>query len=479
MKFLLKYFLITFFTIFGFFTSSLAIDGHMTVFNNDLKYGAEQALNHFEGLFPNPGPTRVQIRKMLEALVGLKRNGRAFNPSIVSHDDGYIFAIRVTFHNSDMLQKIIPGNRAESKFEKGKNFWWQDFNSEDFSEGTLYFHADKDFQKFSILAPGNYASFSEGTFTSDVRITKINDDIVAWNPKSHYVAYKILELQLIPKSFLGVVGFGKYLRNLVLGNNYGLINIDFNAPTYSYIDWFFPEGIRFARASDTIEYDYLKYLDTNYPILGTGSSVEDGNNAELNSGIMPLFSLGSTHIKLDEETYLGVGHTKIHVDEEQFTYKEESPIDQFRKSLTTELKSRFGDRYIRNDAFNSKIMKSRGYHYLMYFYTFKLNHDGKPIEMKISDSYLPINIKDANNAENYVFSLVFPMGVTNKVGDDQTIKISAGIGDYYSALMELPKQFVIEQCRHDATNLNMNHYNYKIMRFDGEGQFEVVNPADL
>lgn len=454
--------------------ASSAFDGQLHIINPRLTTGANVIAESFNMLFQEPGPTRVRIRQMVEALVGKTRNGRAFNPSIAPYKNGYLLSVRVVYHTNPG-EELVPGNRSASKFEKGKNFWWQDFSSPNFSGGTVYFHADANLEKFIFMAPMNYNALTENIMRHDIRLIG-NNNIVTFSPPSSIIASKLKVNDLNSSLSLGLITFSDPLYNRKPGNNYGAIHIDMDQKRYSYIDWFYKKGVRFTKINGSIiHHDYLAYHDENYPLLGTGSTLEDGQNAGSNSGIMPLFSLGSSHLKLDDQTYLGVGHTKIHVDEDLYTYRPGSNIDRFRRELAKELKTHYGDRYIRHDAYNSSLDKSQGYHYLMYFYTFKLDDDNKPIEMKISDSFLPIDVKAAGNPDNYVFSLVFPMGIAPKFGDDKTVLVSAGIGDYYAAILELPIDFLMASCRHDVQNLDLNSYEYKLMRFDGEGSFEIAD----
>ncbi len=447
--------------------------GNFIYLNKKLSAAASDSLvGDLVNQFP-PGPSRVFLRNLTKA-IGKNPSGRAFNPAITKYQDGYLIAVRLAFLNDPSPfndNTIKPGNRLESKFEKGKNFWWQDFNSEKFSGGALYFYADKDWQKMSLLIP--YTIHSPWLNALDNRLgqNKSGDHLV-FNAKERNIAAKLFID--IKNSGPGQIYFSGDLLNRARANNYGLIDADFQQEKYSYLDWYYKEGVRLTSyEGPELKHSYLRY-DDRFPILGTGSSLEDGQNAGDNSGLMPLFSFGSNHLKLeaDKETYFGVGHIKIPVDDELSHYAEGSNLANFREWLVRDFKQEFGERYIRHDAYNSRLNESKGYHYLAYFYSFSLNSDGTIADMKISDAYLPINTKEAKKQGAYVFSLAFPMGITESVTNNENLVISLGIGDYYAGLIELPKT-IMNLCRHDVSQLDMRNYEYKLMIFDGEGNFEL------
>lgn len=438
--------------------------GHLIYLNDALKDAARFALENSDHALP------YQIKIALEGLEGKNRNGRAFNPGIsASFGPGYFFSVRVMFHHLQGYKEIVPGNILE----QGKNFWWRDFYSPEINGTTVFFHADPTLKDFSVAIPENYNDFEMWSRAMDTRVVRRKNDIVVFNAGRPIIASKISSLR---QSIEGInyFNFEDALENIKPGHNYGLIDTNFVGKIYSYVDWYFLDGVRFAKVNNkTINYSYLTY-DKNYPLLGTGSTQQDGNNAARNSGLMPLFSVGSSHLPLDNQNYLGVGHIKIPVDDIKFTYENDSTISKFRANLVRDLKQAFGDRYIRHNSFHSGYNISSSYHYLLYFYIFKLDAKKNPIEMRISDAFLPIDVQHARDKDNYVFSLVFPMGITPNQNNPDSLLISAGFGDYYAAIIDLPKQEILDWCRHDVKNIDMRNYNYNFMRFDGKGNFDIV-----
>lgn len=447
--------------------------GYLHVINDGLKEAAKIALHAVDNQLLDNNRVDSHTYAMLEALVGKKRNGRAFNPSISAYPNrkGYLFAVRVMFHHKPGYREIVPGNQ---RLEEGKNFWWKDHYSPELDGGTLYFYADAQLKQFTAMLPQDLGSYSSWVHNIDVRVIARKDDFMVFDPRRQIIASRIdwISLSALPR--VGSLRFDGQIPNARRGNNFGLIFANFFTKNYLYIDWFFKEGIKFTNANPReITSKILNYVDPKYPLIGLGSTVEQENDAGNNAQIMPLFSFGSTHLQIGNNTYLGVGHTKIYVDENEHTYKENSAIDLTRKNLVNDLKQEFGNRYIRHDLYSSKYNVRTSYHYLMYFYWFKLDGKRNPVEMKMSDSFLPIDVAAALDPENYIFSLVFPMGIAEKHDEPETLLLSMGMGDYYAAVIEMQKDKILELCRHDATHLDMKDYEYKIMRFDGKGEFSI------
>lgn len=507
--------------------------GSFAFLNAPLKAACEKALHSFEGTdfagtflsVPHFGDDYISLIR-----AQLNHTGRAFNTAALRMNGGYLFAVRA-LANKDPRAVIVPGNRSESKYEKGENFWWIDWWVETFYRGTLYFFGDEYLREFTLLVPQLHeereanARMISWVHNSDIRlfstegrafVASSNIDPTYYGVERSIAAPITIEIQGHKPT--GVMSIGaQQLRNYFPGNNYGFLSIDDHEKSYAVIDWFYKEGVKFRYANNCefsgllgkhpsifrnapgadVRENSLPY-DPELPLLGTGSCIEDGGNAGRNSGIMPFFSLGSNLIPCDmparlppedgakqqkgrEDTLLiGVGHTKIHIDQDQYHYVDGSNIHAFREHLNEDLLARYKGKYIRHDAFSSASNVCKGFIYLMYFYTVRVSPDGEAVEMKISDSFLPLSTERILGDDDYVFSVIFPMGITGKNEDRAEMLITGGMGDYYSVAMSLPTEFILRECRHDIRALDMSNYRYLVMNFKDQNEIEIkARPRDL
>lgn len=437
---------------------------------------AEAVKSNIIEKFP-PGPARVRLRNMLKAVAGT--GGRAFNTAIANYNGYYVLAVRAIFQQD--LETVIPGNRAGSKFRReGHNFWWQDWSNSKLSGGTLYFIANPSLDLMEFLWPTPLSS--SWATSSDIHLF---DEQAVFSAKNDEIA---ANFELAKGMGASWIVFEKGLANRLRGNNYGLLTLDVPEKAYSYLDWFYKEGLKLTRFVDRVPtHFYLKY-DDNFPILGEGSTVAEDNQAQENAGKMPLFSFGSNHLMLTQEEkiglagervlpgkiFFGVGHSKILVDDDLFKYRDEAKIDLFRKRIIREFEAKYGDRYIPHDAFSAQHGIGKGYHYLMYFYYAVVDENNNLVAMHMSDSFLPTNLKE--NEASYVFSLAFPMSVARKDLDE--LIIGLGVGDYYSAFITLPKSVLFNLCRHDVTHLSMDDYDFKFMLFDGDNNVRITESIE-
>ncbi|MCA9508707.1 MAG: hypothetical protein KC505_09840 [Myxococcales bacterium] len=441
--------------------------------------------------FPDKHETALKKITDLGAMLHYKL-ARPFNFSICEYDvDNYLLAVRFgwihrKFENSiDREDKeIVPGNDGESQFEKGKNFWWQNWMSERFDMATMYFLADKDFKSFELLFPmyaENISNHEEEISKHRIEPVQIPDLRVFRQDNEIYVSF-------FP------MNFGKSLYKVkVINNDYNpLKNIEFSDPlkhenfyenfqtgllvpnlspirvnkddrSVFYLNWFDQEkGIKFCLFNeinqDTSEH-YLAFKDKKFIISGEGSTLESSPNMGKNHGKMPLFSFGTPHVSLGNKL-LGVGHIKIQNNREEFTYEENSNIDRFRAHLDDVFKD---FNYVRCDAFYqySGVSKRKTQLYLMYFYVIDTDEFGKPKAMTVSDAFLPL--PSDPGAKDYIFSLIFPMGVSKSLDDENKLLISAGYGDYESFLMSIHLDDFMKLCRHDLQQLDLSQYEYKIL----------------
>lgn len=417
------------------------------------------------------GPQRVAVRNMVNAVKN--GTGRTYNWSIGTKNGKYVLAVRVNYVTTPGA-KIIPGNNESSRFEKGQNFWWEDWQSEKFSGGTLYFLSDNDFSSFKLLIPLQAAP--EVILRQDLRLMNEGDKLFIYNPRDTWIAQEISDTKDIEGTGIGLITFSNnMIKNHKPGNNYGMIKI--TNDYYMYLDWIYLEGVKYIKAhlneteKEALEEKYLPYESTDYRLLGTGSTEDEYVDVGENKHIMPLFSFGTPHVKLDDNTYFGVGHIKIPTDDNKYAYEAFSNIETFRKNLYSDFKSAYGDKYVRHDAYFSQSNTRRGYNYLMYFYYFNLNENDEITQMKISDAYLPVDL--SASPDDYKFSLIFPMGLALSA-DQKNIVISAGYGDYSSALMQIDRDKALEWCHHNIQNLNLRDYKYNIIGTDN-GQVFIAN----
>lgn len=386
--------------------------------------------------------------------------GRAFNPSIARLRDDYLVCARVAV--SSINEEIIPGSSQIAPMlehnRKAQNFLWSTETRIAFRQRTLFFKCNSDLKNCIFLTPINPIKRE----VLDTRLLNQNGLIFIYSPEDSRFMRQVLKVKVTGSS--GIIEISKKpILNLDgIGKNFGVF--DLNDQTYSYLDWFDKIGMYYRivdrSSGKTQEVKHLKYKDSQYPILGSGSIEEDGNNAGRNSGIMPMFSFSTPHVIVGDTT-IGVGHIKINTDPLE-SYKAGSRIDAFKRNLEDEFEKTYGKNYIR---FEANFMKNdppsfNAFLYLLYFYTFKRDAQGNITDFTISNAFLPV--PPPKEGGPYRFSLIFPTGLTF-APDDKTLIITAGYGDFHAVVMKIKVEDVLNLSVHDIQNLDLSKYSYQIL----------------
>lgn len=437
--------------------------------------------------------TYLNFNKFMKDIVSSKPNDKfiAFNTSIAKIDNNnYIYAVRYSW-SPDIL-KLVPGNdeKCEKTFEIGINYWWNHWNSviRKFDNFTLFFignYEKNNIKPLKIISSVKYKhnilkeigknEFSNSIQDNDLRIINMNNQIYLHDSdlKNIYICKLIDENNYLEIS-------NEFSADYVRGKNFGILNmyekkiLNDTELFFRFTDWFYESGKKGAGvylydvpldkelifSGATVNQIVIKY-ENEYILSGKGSTftenLEDIKLYGKNYGIMPLFSFGTPHVKYTSkkfgECFLGVGHIKIHSDDDKYIYKQNSNIQNFRNNLYQDLKNQFGDKYIRHMG-TGKAPDCYGYIYMMYFYL--INNDLN--KMILSDSFLPV---DLDEKLEYRFSLIFPMGLTKK--DEQNVLISGGEGDYYSIQMEFNIEEIENLCIHNVQKTDLNNYGYKFI----------------
>lgn len=236
----------------------------------------------------------------------------------------------------------------------------------------------------------------------------------------------------------------KLIDNLELkGKNYGYIDIHDNKLIFT--DWFYKDGLKILKIDNNKKIEQINVLSP-IKIFGSSSMTDEKN--------MPEFSFSTPNLKIDKNTYIGIGHIKI--KNYSNNYDKNILYSRTLTNLYRYLKCVNSCEYIRHSA---NVLNCVGYQYYIFFYIFKINDDFTKMEyFKISDSFIPI-INDKNQFfENYEYSLVFPNGIDyNK--DEDVVIISLGEGDIRSAILKYKLDDILKCCIHDITNIKMDDYN--------------------
>jgi len=403
----------------------------------------------------------ANLREKITA--ALEGRARFYNLSIAFMDDGYLVATRIDFLNQLDGDKIVPGNRQESKFEKGKNFWWLDWSSPNLSTGTLFFVADPSLSIFTLLVSTDQIGLS-WLNGNDVRVMSCQGQLFAINAQSTTLAAAIIPMPAIMGSdVVRYCRFGHSIKNPRPDKNYGIFTIDENQ--CSYVDWFYDDGVKFISTN----HDATSVVERRLK-LGDGFKFsKKGSIESQNQGLLPLLSFGTPHL-YDKGAYFGVGHLKIFVDKERHQYQDHSPLEKFRQLIDGRLKKRFGDKLIRHDSYFSHEQRVHGFHYLIYFYFVRFDGDGQPIEMSMSNGFLPVFLHNGEPVSDYVFSLVFPMTISKSHESGSDCLIAGGYGDYYAISMKLPLKWIKNQCEHSVATMDFLNYKYKLLVFEHDGK---------
>jgi hypothetical protein len=407
----------------------------------------------------------IDLNKNLKSYIFINRfiegYGRAYNPSIATLKDGYLVCARVAV--SSINEEIIPGSPTTLTVlkhnRKSQNFFWDIFQRKNFTQKTMYFKCNNDLKNCVFLTPINPP---KSTFVDTRLFNNRDGSVYTYTPGDTNFMQQVLKVEATDSS--GTIEFSKKVDENIdgYGKNFGVFEI--KDDTYSYLDWFDKKGLYYSTVNradgKTKEIKYLKYKNSEYPILGSGSLEADGDNAGKNSGITPLFSFSTPNVFVDDK-FIGIGHIKINNDPSE-SYKTGSNIDIFKNNLEDEFKNNYGDDYIRFEA-NFLMNFPSGYNlfiYLLYFYSFKRDPQGNIVDFTISNSFLPVPAP--NEGGPYRFSLIFPTGLTLS-RDKKTLIIMAGYGDFHSVVMKIPVQDALNLSVHNVQNLDLSNYRYQIM----------------
>ena len=429
---------------------------------------------------------------------------RPFNVSIIKlGNEEYLYAVR-TFIISDIgsTGKQIPGNRRRAcDINPGENFMWNNWQRVGM-DGLTFFVGDHKKNNLKILKveiestkmradPPSYLSVMREYYVranvNDSRLAKISDQMLLHTSDMS----EVYTIDLQKNDDLIVLTWNPQLviegRFNSEDRNLQIVNIDDGILTCA--NWFTKNGVLFTVGTGALTSCYIKY--TNNIILGRGSNDNrDENDKRLlkgNYGIMPLFSFSTPHIPVKynkKDALLGVGHIKIHSSEAKFPYLEGSRIRNFRRNLYDDMNEKYCNKYIKH--YGSSPNECDGYIYMMYFYVLLNTENAAELssypdtgescsndwQMKLSDAYLPLDTRTRVERvdpydEFYQFSLVFPMGLTQR--DDETIIVTCGVGDFYSVALEFKLKEVLESCVHDASNTDMRNYKYYIIQQTDKG----------
>lgn len=466
----------------------------------------DDVVSYFNMRYMNQIPVPTDMNSLGDSLVM-----RFFNPSIVHLINNlYLVCFRIisstTYntneHKKKETRKFKPGNNSKclniKKYDEGENYWWNHWGSLVNGEGALflgdiYFHLyDYSNKTFLLLKPkdkfGKVIDVLNNT-CGDFRLTKIDNKIYLHDSCLKYIAV----VELIFSDGNNAIIIDEKIRSYKYKENTKNVQLlDFTSINgdhdFRYLDWFDRIGLKISDHkynSVYIKYDKYKIDGNGSHIPGTLSKPKnmeenlDAYNKQLdkikkefdniendkaffgtNYGIIPLFSFSTPVIRY-ENMIIGVGHTKIHSDDVRYKYATGSHINKFRHNLHNEMRTYFGNNYIRHFGTNYAPY-CNGYIYMMYFYLL----DDKMNTMKLSNSFLPIILDDTRQLMDkydnyYKFSLIFPSGIA-RLGDDKII-ITAGEGDYYPVELEFTINDVIKLCNHDIRNMDMKNYEYKII----------------
>lgn len=208
-----------------------------------------------------------------------------------------------------------------------------------------------------------------------------------------------------------------------------------------FLDWFYPDGVHAVTLDPETGYCIRKRIVE----FNKDPIPRDADE------MYPDFSLGTTTMSITKGKridVIGVGHVKFHWDHVSFEgsrlYKEVAKIDAlFNKT--------FGRNYKRHIK----------YVYACFFYRIK-QHSKNKFDMTMSDLWIPFFEKEK---EKYHSLVVFPMGVTKSLDNEQDFHVSAGLSDYYNIVMTFKKEDVLSKLVHDVSNMNMKKLYLDVIRY--------------
>jgi hypothetical protein len=229
--------------------------------------------------------------------------------------------------------------------------------------------------------------------------------------------------------------------------------------TFLIIDWYTFQGIKFQKIvlkdedshrDKMIKKDNEIFLSTKIPYSGEGKILLDNGSFRE----VPMLSFSTPIIRITENMYFGVGHSKI---KNNYTY-DIPKVEKFKDKLHSTLYNSYGDKYIPH--FVEVDGSITGSIYLIYFYYVIVDPKKLlPQSMKISNSYYFL-LK--NDPREYHFSLLFPLGLTLI---NNEIIVTAGEGDFYSIELTFNLDECLQSCVHDVQNFDFEDYDYYLSYF--------------
>ena len=237
-------------------------------------------------------------------------------------------------------------------------------------------------------------------------------------------------------------------------------NIEYNALKKDFEDItnIFSDLIKIDQ--DRQQYKYLK-KELKLQNIERNNLINDNRKAKI-YGKIPLFSLGTPFVKINDETYISVGHTKIStIDNDRFSEN----IKNFKKYIDdiafiyNENKNPYETRFKYHLGTGSDCLT--GYIYMVYFILITVKNN--QFKIQISDSFLPFSV----NSNYFKFSLFFPMGL---LIEDNKLLVSCGEGDFYITLLEFSIDYAIKSCKYDIEEFvskeRYKDYSYNVIVYD-------------
>jgi hypothetical protein len=210
-----------------------------------------------------------------------------------------------------------------------------------------------------------------------------------------------------------------------------------------FLDWFYENGVHAVSVDPETGYcTRKKIVAFNKDVIP--KEADD---------VYPDFSLGTTTMSIAKSTsnmidVIGVGHVKFHWDYVGFNgaklYREIAKIDS-----------------IFNKTFGRNYKRHMKYVYACFFYRIQQTSKNK-FEMKMSNLWVPFFEKEKEKYHSLVF---FPMGVNKSLGNPQEFHVSAGLSDFYNAVMTFNKEDVLNKLVHDVSNMNLKKLSIDLITY--------------
>ena len=312
----------------------------------------------------------------------------------------------------------------------------------------------------------------------DVRIKKYNELIIVHDHQVHtlyLIRYDKNKNELLIYDIINA-------KNKTEGNNLTLIFLTNNNNGYdiTYLDWFYKNGIKIISVNTYNDEKKEFFIERENGFIGKGNCDEGNIDYPLFSFSTPLVIISETK---EEIIWLGVGHIKIK-NQETCHYNYNKKLQVFRKNLHDNIYKKYQDKYRPNLGSKSmwsgfsgfekqSIFNCEGYIYMMYFY--KLIKKGNEYKFMLSDAFLPLNYDDEHK-DKYKFSLFFPAGL---IINNNDVLVSGGEGDYYSIIINFDLEWVNKEIKYDYQTMNINDFNYKVLKYKNNKTEIIDDPSKL